>query len=81
MPEMGRFGILMAIGIAYALVFSLFGLPALLVLEEKFIYWLKTRLKFGVEGEFVLAASDETCPPGRLSRQHQRKYAKGGRHD
>ncbi len=54
MPEMGRFGMLMAIGISYALIFSLFGLPALLVLEEKLIYYLKNKMRFGVEGEFKL---------------------------
>ncbi len=54
MPEMGRFGILMAIGITYSLIFSLFGLPALLVIEEDMIYSLKKKLKFGVEGELQL---------------------------
>lgn len=54
MPEMGRFGILMAIGIGYALFFSLFGLPALLVIEEKIIYWLKDKVRFGVERELYL---------------------------
>ncbi|MGM5484834.1 MAG: MMPL family transporter [Nanobdellota archaeon] len=61
MPEMGRFGVLMAIGIGYSLVFSLFGLPALLVVEERLIYWLKKRLKFGVEGELRLATDKEKC--------------------
>ena len=54
MPEMGRFGILMAIGIIYSLIFSLAGLPALLVLEEKGIDYLKRKMKFGVEGELHL---------------------------
>ena len=54
MPEMGRFGLLMAIGITYALIFSLFGLPALLIIEEKLIYWLKRKMRFGLEGEFSL---------------------------
>lgn len=35
MPEMGRFGVLMFIGITYSMILSLFGLPAVLVLEEK----------------------------------------------
>jgi hypothetical protein len=35
MPEMGRFGILMVIGIFYTMILSLFGLPAILILEEK----------------------------------------------
>lgn len=55
MPEMGRFGILMAIGISYSLVFSVFGLPALLVIEEKVIGFLKRKMRFGVEGEYKLA--------------------------
>jgi predicted RND superfamily exporter protein len=54
MPEMGRFGMLMAIGIFYALIFSLYGLPAILVLEEKLIYFLKDKMKFGIESEFHL---------------------------
>ena len=37
MPEMARFGILMFIGVSYAFVFSIFGLPAFLILEEKII--------------------------------------------
>jgi len=54
MPEMGRFGILMAIGIIYSLFFSIFGLPALLVIEEKIIYYFKNKLRFGIENEFHL---------------------------
>jgi predicted RND superfamily exporter protein len=54
MPEMGRFGILMAIGIFYSLVFSIFGLPALLVIEEKIIYYFKSKVNFGIEGELHL---------------------------
>lgn len=54
MPEMGRFGILMAIGITYSLIFSIFGLPALLIIEEKFIYWAKKNFRFGIEGELHL---------------------------
>lgn len=54
MPEMGRFGLLMAIGIFYSLIFSLFGLPALLVIEEKIIYAIKDKAKFGIEREFHL---------------------------
>lgn len=59
MPEMGRFGILMVIGVGYSLIFSVFGLPALLVLEEKIIYKIKNKLKFGVEGELSLATKEE----------------------
>ncbi len=54
MPEMGRFGILMAIGILYSLIFSIFGLPALLVIEEKLIYYFSKKSHFGVEQEFHL---------------------------
>ncbi len=61
MPEMGRFGTLMAIGIGYSLLFSVFGLPAMLVLEEKAIYYLKKKLRFGVEGELRLVSEQETC--------------------
>lgn len=65
MPEMGRFGILMAIGIIYSLIFSLVGLPALLVLEEKGIYFLKNKMKFGVEGELHLADDkQDSCKSG-----------------
>ena len=61
MPEMGRFGILMAIGIAYSLIFSLFGLPALLIIEEKLIYFFKSKLRFGIEGELKLHAKKDAC--------------------
>jgi len=64
MPEMGRFGLLMAIGIAYSLFFSLFGLPALLIVEEKIIYWTKDKVTFGLEGELALAEKGSTCPDG-----------------
>ncbi len=60
MPEMGRFGILMAIGIGYSLLFSLFGLPALLIAEEHLIYFIREKLRFGVEGEFKLK-KDKEC--------------------
>lgn len=52
MPEMGRFGMLMAIGIGYALIFSIVGLPALLILEERFLYSLKKWFRFGIDKEF-----------------------------
>ncbi|MCB9370759.1 MMPL family transporter [Candidatus Woesearchaeota archaeon] len=54
MPEMGRFGMLMAIGIVYSFIFSIFGLPALLIMEEKIIYHIKKKMKFGIEHEFHL---------------------------
>jgi len=43
MPEMGRFGLLMAIGVFYSMIISVFGFPAILILEEKFKLWLKHR--------------------------------------
>mgnify|MGYP001591377579 CR=1 FL=1 len=49
MPEMGRFGILMIIGISYALFFTIIGLPALLVIEEKRIDFFKRIKKIGVK--------------------------------
>jgi len=62
MPEMNRFGLLMAIGVSAAFLLSIFGLPALLIIEEKIIHSLKKRLRFGVEGEFVLYEKDEIHP-------------------
>ncbi len=59
MPEMGRFGLLMAIGITYSLIFSIFGLPALLVVEEKIIYYIKRNFTFGIEHEFHLEENKE----------------------
>jgi len=61
MPEMGRFGILMAIGITFSLIFSIFGLPALLIIEEKVIALIKPKMHFGVEGEFQMAEEKELC--------------------
>lgn len=54
MPEMGRFGIIMALGIFYALILTLMALPALLVIEEKIIEYLSKKVRFGVEGEYHL---------------------------
>ena len=54
MPEMGRFGLLMTIGIVYSLIFSIFALPALLVIEEKMIYFIKDNMRFGVDNEMHL---------------------------
>lgn len=45
MPEMGWFGMLMIIGIAYALFFTIIGLPALLVIEEKLVVFYKKKIK------------------------------------
>src|SRR3989338_8226879 len=43
MPEMGRFGALMIIGISYSLVFTIIGLPAMLVAEEKLVAFYKNK--------------------------------------
>src|SRR3989339_1093820 len=43
MPEMGRFGTLMIIGISYSLVFTIMGLPAMLVAEEKLVALYKNK--------------------------------------
>ena len=59
MPEMGRFGIIMALGIFYALILSVFGLPALLVIEERVIAWYSKRARFGIEKEYRLEADDD----------------------
>jgi len=67
MPEMGRFGILMVIGVSYSLFFTVFGLPALLVIEEKIIYYIKQKMRFGIEEEFKLVTEKEVeaCETGK----------------
>ena len=70
MPEMARFGLLMSIGVGYAFMFSLFGLPSLLILEERAIGYLKKRLKFGVEGEFRLVDAGDKCPVDHVTVDH-----------
>lgn len=59
MPEMGRFGILMTLGVGLAFFLSVVGLPALFIIEEKVIYLAKRKMHFGVEKEFVLAKENE----------------------
>jgi len=59
MPEMGRFGLLMAMGTSLAFILSVVGLPALFIVEEKIIYAVKMKMRFGVEHEFVLADADK----------------------
>jgi predicted RND superfamily exporter protein len=56
MPEMGRFGLLMGMGVTLAFILSVIGLPALFIVEERIIYWVKSRLRFGVEKELHLEA-------------------------
>jgi predicted RND superfamily exporter protein len=55
MPEMGRFGLLMAMGVTLAFILSVVGLPALFIIEEKAIYYVKEKMRFGIEKELVLA--------------------------
>lgn len=55
MPEMGRFGLLMTIGVGIAFLLSVIGLPAFFIIEEKILDYVKNHLRFGVEKEFVLA--------------------------
>ena len=62
MPEMNRFGLLMSIGVGASFLLSLFGLPALLVIEEKIIHLITKRLKFGPEGDLVLYEEGESHP-------------------
>jgi len=62
MPEMNRFGMLMAIGVALAFLLSIFGLPSLLILEERAIQFIRKRMKFGVEGEYALYEKSEIHP-------------------
>ena len=49
MPEMGRFGTLMIIGISYSLVFTIMGLPAMLVAEEKLVANYKNKKHYKVK--------------------------------
>jgi hypothetical protein len=65
MPEMGRFGKLMAIGVAYSLIFTILALPALLIIEEKILAWIKKRGHFGIEGEYHLVDEKECQSPKR----------------
>lgn len=59
MPEMGSFGLLMAIGIFYALTFSIVGLPALLIVEERILYFIKEKARFGIDKEYHLEGGEK----------------------
>ncbi|MGV8163113.1 MAG: MMPL family transporter [Candidatus Nanoarchaeia archaeon] len=59
MPEMGRFGLLMTMGVGLAFILSVIGLPALFIVEEKIIHYVKNHFRFGAEQEFVLAEESE----------------------
>ncbi|MCF7871657.1 MMPL family transporter [Candidatus Woesearchaeota archaeon] len=62
MPEMNRFGLLMAIGVSSAFILSIFGLPSLLIIEEKIIHAIRKKLHFGIEGEYQLCDVNEIHP-------------------
>lgn len=62
MPEMNRFGLLMAIGVGSAFILSITALPALLIIEEKIIHAISRKLRFGIDGEYVLYEKDEVHP-------------------
>ncbi|MFA6073612.1 MAG: MMPL family transporter [Candidatus Woesearchaeota archaeon] len=59
MPEMGRFGLLMTMGVGLAFILSVVGLPALFIVEEKLINYVKTNFKFGAKQEIVLTEENE----------------------
>jgi predicted RND superfamily exporter protein len=59
MPEMGKFGNLMALGIFFSLILTLSLLPILLIWEERLIYWLLSRIRIGIEHEFRFALVKE----------------------
>lgn len=63
MPEMRRFGILMTLGVGYSFLLSIGALPALLIIEERLFFKLRSHLHFGVEGEYFLATKEDVCPP------------------
>lgn len=69
MPEMGRFGLLMALGVSLAFILSVIGLPALFIVEEKIIYAARLRMRFGVEHELELAQSKQAKRVERDLRQ------------
>ncbi len=65
MPEMGRFGLLMAMGTTLAFILSVIGLPALFIIEEKAIYWVTGHVRFGVEQELSLAPNKKAASTKR----------------
>lgn len=62
MPEMNRFGILMAIGVGVAFILSLFGLPAILIIEEKIIHKISKKARFGIDKEYILYEKNDIHP-------------------
>ena len=59
MPEMGKFGNLMALGILFSLILSLSLLPILLIWEERIIYWVLSKMRIGIEHEFKIVLTKE----------------------
>lgn len=70
MPEMGRFGLLMTIGVGIAFLLSVIGLPAFFIIEEKVIYFARYHMRFGMEKELVLVREEEIK---RLSDKEKKK--------
>ncbi len=73
MPEMGRFGLLMTMGVNLAFILSVVGLPALFIIEEKIIYFVKGKAHFGIEKEFVLAKEDELKKSNNINTSNSHK--------
>jgi hydrophobe/amphiphile efflux-3 (HAE3) family protein len=59
MPEMGKFGNLMALGIFFSLLLTLTLLPVLLIWEERIIYWILPKIRLGIEHEFTFSLIKE----------------------
>jgi hypothetical protein len=72
MPEMGRFGLLMALGVTLAFILSVVGLPALFIVEEKIIYGVKRHFRFGVEHELVLADATKQAEENERELMHKK---------
>jgi predicted RND superfamily exporter protein len=70
MPEMGRFGLLMAMGVTLAFILSVVGLPALFIIEEKAIYAMKSRMRFGIEKELVLVDANAQAEATEAEIKH-----------
>lgn len=61
MPEMGKFGNLISLGIFFSLILTLTLLPILLIWEERIIYWLLPKIRLGIEHEFRFALTKEAA--------------------
>ena len=76
MPEMGRFGLLMAMGVTLAFILSVIGLPALFIIEERIIYWVKGHVRFGVEHELSLTTATSIARKNERELTRKRKEAR-----